>query len=342
MPLRIATPPPNLRPPTPVKKAVKTKKLTKGSPKRSHKKPALSPRTHRVLNFSLMPHLYLPSDGDDTDSDDDLATYKKKKKKKGKKSTGEARALNAVDHTRPGWQKLGTSSTAEIFRVFEDYVRNFTFYFFSLAHLSLSSQRNDYTPREYQMADKLVAQQLLGHPCDRPKDIRARPFILSWINDTRSTPARYIKDPRPVFRVVMKCIGNCEDGEVAGQATRSDSSDNSDKDDTTDSSSSDSSSSQHDSPTASDSESKAPRKPRAQTAVSEKASKRKCPHEVILHVRASHPSYTSSQRVIPRSRSCQMILILPTYIKSIYIGLRWQQTLKSPLIFANVSWSSPV
>lgn len=51
--------------------------------------------------------------------------------------------------------------------------------------------------------------QFFGHPCDRPKDIRARSFILSWITEDRKVPLKYKDQPRPIFRVEYQCLGGC-------------------------------------------------------------------------------------------------------------------------------------
>ena len=52
--------------------------------------------------------------------------------------------------------------------------------------------------------------QFLGHPCDRPKDIRARPFILTWATENRKVPLKYKDASRPIFRVEYQCLGKCD------------------------------------------------------------------------------------------------------------------------------------
>ncbi|KAJ6602246.1 hypothetical protein B0H10DRAFT_1751410, partial [Mycena sp. CBHHK59/15] len=91
-----------------------------------------------------------------------------------------------------GWRRLGSSHSAEIFRTFEDW-------------------RNDYTPHGYETAKDLVEVKHLGHPVDRPMDIRARPFILQWITPDRDVPKAFSADHRPVFRAEYRCQGNCSD-----------------------------------------------------------------------------------------------------------------------------------
>ncbi|KAJ7717489.1 hypothetical protein DFH07DRAFT_709716, partial [Mycena maculata] len=103
------------------------------------------------------------------------------------------RPLNKVQHSlEKGWKRLGSSHTTEIYETFEHW-------------------RNDYSPHEYDTAKDLVAVKHLGHPVDRPMDIRARPFILQWITPDRDPPKSLSANPRPVFRAEYRCVGNCSD-----------------------------------------------------------------------------------------------------------------------------------
>ncbi|KAJ7184714.1 hypothetical protein C8R46DRAFT_865613, partial [Mycena filopes] len=103
------------------------------------------------------------------------------------------RALNRTKHSREsGWRRVGSSHTTEIFQTFEQW-------------------RNDYTPHVYETADDLVEVRHLGHPVDRPMDIRARPFIVRWITPDHNAPKAYSGDARPVFRTEYRCRGNCSD-----------------------------------------------------------------------------------------------------------------------------------
>ncbi|KAF8055811.1 hypothetical protein FPV67DRAFT_1434103, partial [Lyophyllum atratum] len=72
--------------------------------------------------------------------------------------------------------------------------------------------KNDYSPHSYEIADSLVEVQYFGHPCDRPKDLRARPFMVRWITQDRQAPHHLDVKPKPVFRVELRCLGNCDHG----------------------------------------------------------------------------------------------------------------------------------
>lgn len=62
--------------------------------------------------------------------------------------------------------------------------------------------------------------QFFGHPCDRPKDIRARPFILNWETENRKVPSKYKDVSRPIFRVEYQCLGQCNtEAPESGQDT---------------------------------------------------------------------------------------------------------------------------
>lgn len=52
----------------------------------------------------------------------------------------------------------------------------------------------------------------LGNPCDRPKDIRARKWILAWNTEDRNVPPKLAGKKRPVYRVVLHCSGHCRHG----------------------------------------------------------------------------------------------------------------------------------
>ncbi|KZV90368.1 hypothetical protein EXIGLDRAFT_837845 [Exidia glandulosa HHB12029] len=48
-----------------------------------------------------------------------------------------------------------------------------------------------------------------GHPLDRPRDIRARPFFVEWATPNRKAP-KGLEKPVPVLRITMNCTGSCE------------------------------------------------------------------------------------------------------------------------------------
>ncbi|KAJ7035322.1 hypothetical protein C8F04DRAFT_955209 [Mycena alexandri] len=164
-------------PETPIKKAKGTS--------RARKVPKFSPRTAASVAFSLRSHLHLnarDSAEDESGSESDAPKRRKRK----------PRALNKINHSKSGWRRVGSSHTAEIFKTFEGWY-------------------NDYTPHGYETAENLVEVKHLGHPVDRPRDIRARPFIVQWITPDRDVPQQFSNDPRPVFRVEYRCSGSCGD-----------------------------------------------------------------------------------------------------------------------------------
>ncbi|KAJ7732124.1 hypothetical protein B0H16DRAFT_180072, partial [Mycena metata] len=133
----------------------------------------------------LRSHLHLKAQDsaeDESGSESDLPKQRKRK----------PRALNKVNHSKGGWRRIGSSHTAEIYKTFEGW-------------------HNDYAPHGYETADNLVDVKHVGHPVDRPRDIRARPFIVQWITPDRDVPQQFSNDPRPVFRVEYRCSGNCGD-----------------------------------------------------------------------------------------------------------------------------------
>ncbi|KAJ7836095.1 hypothetical protein B0H13DRAFT_1913301 [Mycena leptocephala] len=128
-----------------------------------------TPKTARSVAFALSGYELPGSETDDWDN-----------KSKNRKPKRKARPLNRVDHKTKGWQRLGSSHTTEVYKTFEQWC--------------------NYNSHDYETADDLVKH--LGHPVDRPKDIRARPFILQWITPDRDVPKALSDDPRPVFRAV--------------------------------------------------------------------------------------------------------------------------------------------
>ncbi|KAJ7121118.1 hypothetical protein C8R44DRAFT_736802 [Mycena epipterygia] len=183
-PERASTPPATLyeMPTTPVKKDAQ-EKLS-----RPKKVPKFSPHTALRVAFALQPHLQPAGPNSDSASGSGSDTDELKPQKKRK-----PRALNRVQHSKEaGWRRVGSSQTAEIFKTFEQW-------------------RNDYGPHGYEAADNLVEVKHLGHPVDRPRDIRARPFFIQWITPDCEAPKQFSRDPRPVFRTEYRCNGNCSD-----------------------------------------------------------------------------------------------------------------------------------
>ncbi|KAJ7678128.1 hypothetical protein DFH06DRAFT_1167938 [Mycena polygramma] len=187
-PEQASSPPPTLHPmpETPKKKIKKNKSRGKKAVK-------FSPRTARTVTFALSGNVLHgpPSDSDNYDSGSDDSDGNSRRTSKRRKRT--ARALNRVAHSETkGWKRLGSSHTTEVYKTFEDW-------------------HNDYNNHGYEVADNLVEVKLLGHPVDRPKDIRARPFLLQWITPDREAPKDFSEEPRPVFRAIYRCRGNCND-----------------------------------------------------------------------------------------------------------------------------------
>ncbi|THU77630.1 hypothetical protein K435DRAFT_812274 [Dendrothele bispora CBS 962.96] len=90
-------------------------------------------------------------------------------------------ALSKTPHPPALWKKLGSIHTTEAWRFFDE-------------------TENDYSPRDYNIAEELVDIRYNGHPCDRPKDIRARSFILEWKTKNREVPPELSgNNARPVF-----------------------------------------------------------------------------------------------------------------------------------------------
>ncbi|KAJ7140880.1 hypothetical protein C8R44DRAFT_726592 [Mycena epipterygia] len=183
-PERASSPPSTLHamPTTPVKN---TKDKGKS---RATKVPKFSPRTARGVEFAMRSHLsHAPQSDNDSSSESDDSLKKGRQRKK------TARPLNKVKHlAEHGWKRLGSSHTTEIYETFEQW-------------------RNDYSPHVYETAEDLVEVKHLGHPVDRPMDIRARAFILQWITPDCDVPKEFAADPRPVFRTQYRCRGNCSD-----------------------------------------------------------------------------------------------------------------------------------
>lgn len=120
----------------------------------------------------------------------------------------EMRPLNQISRkTKDGWKQLGRTDTAVLYKLFEQWVM--CLLLISSTHTDILVKENDYSPQEYKISSGLVAMSFFGHPCDRPKDIRARPFILSWITENRKAPEQYKDSECPILRVEYRCLGAC-------------------------------------------------------------------------------------------------------------------------------------
>lgn len=72
---------------------------------------------------------------------------------------------------------------------------------------ALPFQKNDFAFPSYDQ-DSRVHVYYSGHPGDRARDVRARPFHVEWSTRTRSAPPELVNQPRPVFRATYFCRGN--------------------------------------------------------------------------------------------------------------------------------------
>ncbi|KAF7357048.1 hypothetical protein MVEN_01041600 [Mycena venus] len=92
-----------------------------------------------------------------------------------------------------GWEEVGSTETTQVHKIFEHW-------------------KNDYHPHDYFQAPSIKIQHF-QHPLDRPKDIRARPFIVLWDTEDGNPPERLdITKDAPVFRVFLSCADNCRHG----------------------------------------------------------------------------------------------------------------------------------
>ncbi|KAF8969307.1 hypothetical protein BDZ97DRAFT_1915276 [Flammula alnicola] len=174
-----------------------------------------TPRKSRIVQFSLQAPAWQM-----VDSSPELGGRRAKLNPKKSKREETERPLNKIKHKAShGWENLGECDTTQLFKEFELW-------------------KNDYSPHKYDIADSLVNIQYFGHPCDRPKDIRARPFVLEWITDNRKAPKKFKGKPVPVYRATYHCLGNCEYGESVNNK-RVDGTDSSDPSDSETSESSD-------------------------------------------------------------------------------------------------------
>ncbi|THU85900.1 hypothetical protein K435DRAFT_868810 [Dendrothele bispora CBS 962.96] len=110
----------------------------------------------------------------------------------------QSRTLSTLPHRRPEWIKEGSVNTVAMYKVFDE----------------MSYKHNDYTPHEYNLAKDLVAIRFVGHPLDRPKDIRSRPFYLEWVTPDGQPPPTLLKQKRVVMRVTYECLGYEEDSSI--------------------------------------------------------------------------------------------------------------------------------
>ncbi|KAJ7154257.1 hypothetical protein C8R46DRAFT_891358 [Mycena filopes] len=175
----ISRSPKALRPPT----VSPTKRSRKGAAKPKH----FSPRTSKTLKFLMQRPVHLAPDSPED-------AHIQSRRQRHSQSKQPRLTLNRI-RRRPedGWEEVGNAESTKIFKVFEDWA-------------------NDYHPHDYLTAHAVKLQHF-GHPLDRPKDIRARPFIISWDTEDGNPPeALDITKDAPVFRVCLRCADNCRHG----------------------------------------------------------------------------------------------------------------------------------
>ncbi|KAF9525918.1 hypothetical protein CPB83DRAFT_513020 [Crepidotus variabilis] len=130
-----------LEPVTPPQKSKKSKSLLN----------TYTPRTAQAVAFSVQPPIY------EIDVSPD-----QKQQSRHRSGNSTLQTLNKIKHSsEDGWTLLGKCRTEQLCWQFDKW-------------------KNDYSPQTYDVCDQLVVIQFLGHPCDRPKDICARPFLIQW------------------------------------------------------------------------------------------------------------------------------------------------------------------
>lgn len=68
-------------------------------------------------------------------------------------------------------------------------------------------QNHDYKSPEYRIR-KDVELHWIGHPLDRPNDVRSRQFMLVWNTPNHLQPD-HVQPSDAVFRIVYNCNGSC-------------------------------------------------------------------------------------------------------------------------------------
>ncbi|KAJ7672052.1 hypothetical protein B0H14DRAFT_3069798 [Mycena olivaceomarginata] len=102
-------------------------------------------------------------------------------------------ALNAISYSpAKHWFAAGSCLTSQVHKKFEEW-------------------KNDFQPKHYSRAASTTLIHL-GNPCDRPKDIRARKWILAWATPDLEPPPELVNTKRPVYCAVYHCSGNCRHG----------------------------------------------------------------------------------------------------------------------------------
>ncbi|CAA7266304.1 unnamed protein product [Cyclocybe aegerita] len=140
-----------------------------------------TPRTAQAVWFSMQIPIWQI----------EVSHIPKKQPRHGTTESPDMRPLNRLTRLEKDvWTCLGTTPTANVYRLFQDF-------------------ENDYSPQEYKISSGLISMQFFGHPCDRPKDIRARSFLLERATQDRKVPSKYKDKSRPVFRVEYQCLGSC-------------------------------------------------------------------------------------------------------------------------------------
>ncbi|KAJ7078643.1 hypothetical protein C8R44DRAFT_754809 [Mycena epipterygia] len=172
-----------LRPPT-VSPTKKTKSKTKAK--------QYSPRKSTALRFLLQQPAHLAPL-----SPENVRLQSRRQRS----STNAPRlTLNRVKRSAAeGWEDVGNADTTLIYKVFELW-------------------KNDYHPHEYSTAPSIKIWYF-GHPLDRPQDIRARPFIITWDTEDGEPPEGLdVTKDAPIFRVHLDCPGNCRHGRSTSQS----------------------------------------------------------------------------------------------------------------------------
>ncbi|KAG8994181.1 hypothetical protein FRB94_010074 [Tulasnella sp. JGI-2019a] len=104
------------------------------------------------------------------------------------------RLQNVIHSAKDGWEDLGRVPTHSVWRIFD-------------------REKNDYFLPSYDQ-DTRIRLNYSGHPGDRARDVRARPFQVEWMTSGHMAPQDCLKHPRPVFRASYFCNGVHEAGGV--------------------------------------------------------------------------------------------------------------------------------
>ncbi|KAJ7476115.1 hypothetical protein FB451DRAFT_1397463 [Mycena latifolia] len=177
------------RPQTPPPKRPKTKTSPKAY---------LSPGSSRVAGFTTLFPAYLqgsPPKVVGARSCNSRSGNSSKSASKSKGNSSQRFALKKIkDLESDGWVSAGDCLMVDTYKKFESW-------------------KNDYHPK-YSPLEPSVKMIQLGNPCDRPRDIRARKWILAWDTPDHNPPS-YLVGKKVVMRYTYHCTGHCKHGNTS-------------------------------------------------------------------------------------------------------------------------------